>query len=224
MGYDERVPDQTGGERDSRQGGNPNEENEVAVLPWPGPRNRIQPATAFRSTWVVSSINSLREQGHFDRYVALLPDCREELLSSVAGIWLPIAVARAHYEACEALSLALDQQIAMGRAVGERARGSWLAPAIRAARAGGVSPWTILPQLDRLWRRAANGGAAAVFRMGPKEARAELVGCELLDVPYFRQGMRGVLLALGELFSRKLYVHETKSRRPGEAVLRMQWV
>jgi hypothetical protein len=218
------VPDQMGGDGGSRDWSDANADSDGAVLPWPAPRSRIQPATAFRSTWVVSSINSLRELGHFERYVALLPDHREELLSSVAGVWLPIAVARAHYQTCEALSLAIDQQIAMGRAVGERARGSWLAPAIRAARAAGISPWTILPQLDRLWRRAANGGAAAVFRMGPKEARAEIVGCELLDIPYFRQGMRGVLLALGELFSRKSYVHESRSGRAGEAILRMQWV
>jgi len=192
------------------------------VLPWP--QHRIERATAFRSTWIVSSVNALREQGHFERYVSLLPDHREEILSTVAGIWLPIAVARAHYEACEALSLAGDQQVAMGRAVGARARGSWLDPPIRAARAVGTTPWTILPQLDRLWRRAVNGGAAAVFRIGPKEARAELVGCELLDIPYFRQGIRGILLSLGELFCRKSYAHEGKAARAGEAVFRLQWV
>ena len=33
---------------------------EETLLPFPGPRARIAPATQFRSTWVVSSVQSLR--------------------------------------------------------------------------------------------------------------------------------------------------------------------
>jgi hypothetical protein len=93
---------------------------------------------------------------------------------------------------------------------------------VKAARGVGVTPWTIFPQFDRLWRRGANGGAAAVFRLGPKEARTELVGCELFDIPYFQHAFRGVLFGIVSMFCEKAYVH-TMPHRPHAATFRFQW-
>jgi len=199
-------------------------QGEEVVLPFAAPRDRIERSTAFRSTWITSSLQSLRVMGLFERYLELLRSHRDELGTCVAGVWLPMAVARAHYEACDGLRLATDEQVAVGRAVGERARGTWLSPTIRVARAAGVTPWTMLPHLNRLWTRAAMGGGVAVFRLGPKEARIEFVGCELFDIPYFRHGLRGVLLSIGDLFARKGYIQDLPFRQPGEANFRAQWV
>jgi hypothetical protein len=194
------------------------------VLAFPGPRDLIRRATAYRSTWVVSSLQTLRERGHFDRYDRALRTHREEILGTVAGVWLPMAVARAHYEACEAVGLDADEQFEMGLAVGDRAQGSVLATVVKTARGAGVTPWTILPLVDRLWRRGANAGAGAVFRLGPKEARVEFVGCELFDIPYFRHAFRGVLYGIVARFCTKQYVHDVAPRPPGEAIFRLQWV
>ena len=65
------------------------------------PIDLIPPTTRFRSTWIVSSLEGLRERGCFDRYERQLIDYRDAILSAVAGVWLPVDVVRAHYEACE---------------------------------------------------------------------------------------------------------------------------
>ena len=76
-------------------------------------------AKRFRSTWIISSHQTLRASGLFEQYRASLSVAYgEQLLAIVAGVWLPIAVARAHYEACDHLGLSLEEQLGMGRAVG----------------------------------------------------------------------------------------------------------
>jgi hypothetical protein len=198
---------------------------EEPIIPLPAPRAQIPIATRFRSTWIVSSLQSLRAAGHVERYLASLPlQYHEEILSSVAGVWLPLAMARAHYEACESLGLSLDDQLTMGRSVGGRAQGTLLMTVVKAARGAGVTPWTIMPQFHRLWVRGVEGGAAAVYRLGPKDARADFVRCELLDIPYFRNGLRGILLGSSTLFCTKAYIQELPNRRPGDVSFRMQWV
>jgi len=196
---------------------------EEIILPFPAPRETIAPATAYRSTWIVSSLQTLRERGHFEAYKRALTAHHDTILTALAGSWLPIDVARAHYEACDALGLGRDEQIAMGAAVGNRAQGTLLATAVKAAKGAGITPWTIIPQFDRLYRRGANGGAAAVFKLGPKEARAEFVGCELFDVDYFRHAFCGVLINVGSLFCEKAYIHDLPRRRRGDAVFKLQW-
>ena len=90
-------------------------------------------------------------------------------------------------------------------------------------RAAGVTPWAMVMQVDKFWRRTSDGGAVAAFRLGPKEVREEYVACELFDVPYFRRAFRGVLQAFGDLFCSKGYVHELPRRARGEANYRAQW-
>src|SRR5439155_12473049 len=100
--------------------------------------------------------------GHFDRYIARVPaEMKSEILDAVAGVWMPMPIARAHYVACDQLGLTTDEQIGMGSSVGERAQGSVLSTAVRAARGAGVTPWTIFPHFQRLWLRGAKGGAVS---------------------------------------------------------------
>src|SRR5205823_14563872 len=125
--------------------------------------------------------------------------------------------------ACEQLGLTTDEQIGMGSSVGERAQGSVLSTAVRAARGAGVTPWTIFPHFQRLWVRGAKGGAVSVTKLGPKDARTEFVGCELFDIDYFRNAFRGVLLGIMTLFCQKAYAHETPKRARGEVTFHVQW-
>jgi hypothetical protein len=196
---------------------------EEPLLPFAVPRETVALATAFRTTWIVSSLQTLRERGHFERYDRKLTLYREEILTSVAGAWLPMKIARVHYEACDAMGLTMVEQVAMGRHVGGRAQGSILATTAKAARGAGVTPYAIFPHFHRLWMRGANGGAAAVFGLGPKEARAEFIGCELFDIEYFRHAFRGVLLGIGEMFCRTPYIHDMPSRGRGEGIFHLQW-
>jgi hypothetical protein len=197
---------------------------EEAILTLPAARSEIRPVTQFRSTWLVSSLQSLRARNHYDAYVRELPkELHADILPCVAGVWLPVRLARAHYEACDRLWLSVEEQVAMGTAVGERAQTSLLSTVVRTAKGAGVTPWTLLQQFDRLWKRGAEGGAVAVFRLGPKEARAEFVSCELFDVPYFRHAFRGVLLGIASMFCEKAYIHELPKRAEHGVQLRIQW-
>ena len=200
-------------------------EREV-VVPLPVAREHMKPATHWRSTWIVSSIQALRERGHFARYESLLSRThRTEVLFTVAGVWLPMRVARAHYLACDALGLSRQENSEIGAACGERAHKSLLSTGARLARTAGVTPWTIVPFMQRLWERGTDGGGGAVYRVGPKESVVEMVGCELFDIPYFRVGYAAVLLGLVKLFCERAYVHDvTRTGAQGECALRFQWV
>jgi hypothetical protein len=176
------------------------EQQEEAIVPLPGPRSKIPPATAYRSTWVVSSLDTLRAHGHYERYLGELREHRDEILSCVAATWLPMPVVRAHYRACDALKLSDEEIASMALGPAARIRRAWNARIIAAAEHAKEDPWPVLAQLDRQWRRSANGGALGVFRLGAREARIEYVGCELFRIPYYCQAVRAVLLSLVERF------------------------
>jgi hypothetical protein len=199
------------------------EEREEVVLALAAPPEQIPAATLFRSTLVVASLQALRERGYYKRYDALLRTHREEILSVVGGAWLPMAIARAHYEACDALGLTKAEQFDMGHIVGDRARRSWFSSALKVARGVGATPWSIAPYLCKLHERTINAGGVAAYRLGPKDARIEYVGNELLDIPYFHEASRGLLHAVAEMFCEKMYSHDLPGRRAGEARFRLQW-
>jgi len=197
---------------------------EEIIVPFEPSRELIAPATAYRSTWLLSSLQALKDRGHSDDYFRVLPaEQHEPIRSLVAGIWLPLDLARAHYLACESLQLGVQEQVALGRAVSDKAQGSMLGTVVRMAKAAGVTPWTVLPQYGKLYQRGVQGGAVAVFKLGPKEARIEVVACELFDIPYFRTAFRGVLQGIAGLFCRTSFIHDVPTTEPGTATYRFQW-
>jgi hypothetical protein len=169
---------------------------------------------------------SLRQAGHFEAYAAALaPEHRDLLLQAVAGVWIPVDVARSHYRACDALGLSPDAEVELGRTVFERTGDTMFGTVIRLAKGTGVTPWTVLPQLQRFWERGYDGGGLRVQKFGPKEARIDLVQCSLADARYFRNAMRGLFCAVTQLFCTRAYFHEAPgARAPGTATLRAQWV
>ena len=145
-------------------------------------------------------------------------------IGAVPGTWIPIEVAFAHYEVCESLGLPTERQIANGRAMFDKMRGIFLGTMVQMARESGVTPWTVCPLLQRFWERGYDGGGISVTKIGPKEARMELVQFRLGDSLYYRNALRGLLMGVLELFCQKAYVTELPRRRaPASVVVRAQW-
>jgi len=175
---------------------------------------------------LLGSIASIREAGRFDDYAARLPAAHKEtLLGAVAGTWIPIDVAFVHYEVCESLGLSPERQIANGRATFDKMRGIFLGTMVHMARESGVTPWTVCPLFQRFWERGYDGGGISIVKLGPKEARMELVQFRLGDSRYYRNALRGLATGVFELFCKKAYVSETPGRRtPASVAFRVQWV
>jgi len=195
---------------------------EEVVLALPTP---VIPIRNARSTVLIGSLASVREAGRFAEYeVQLTLAHREILLNLVAGTWVPIDIAYAHYDACDHLGFTPDQQVANGRSTFDKTSGTLLGTVIRMAKEAGVSPWTVFPQFQRFWSRGYDGNGISVYGSGPKEARMELVQSRLADSRYYRNALRGLVLGVTELFCKKAYVTERSgTRAPMSASFRVQW-
>jgi hypothetical protein len=177
----------------------------------PLPTSGTTCVNAVRSTLIASSLQAIRERGLFDQYAARLPArYHEHVIQTLAPTWLPIDVAMAHYQAADALELEDVEVLTIGRAVGERIQGSFLGTLIRGAAHAGVTPWTIVGKLDRMWSRVFDGGEISVSKLGPKDGRLSVRGLPLIEIDYFRIGWRGVLAVGVETIARKCYVREER--------------
>jgi hypothetical protein len=154
----------------------------------------MRPVSAVRSTLIQSSLESLRNRGHYDRYLKLVdPRFRDRILGTIAPEWLDMELALAHYGACDALALGHEELLEIGEAVGERIQGTFVAMIVRRARVLGLTPWVPLAQLQRLWDRLMTGGGVSLVRTGSNEARAEVCLLPLAQFAYFRAGFSGVI-------------------------------
>ncbi len=195
---------------------------EQIILAYP---STISPIRNVRSTLLLAVRSSLQESGHYEAYrAALAPAHRALILQTVAGVWVPIEAAMAHYRALDSLELSTELQLRLGGATFERVRGTLLGTMVRFANDAGVTPWVLLPQLQRFWNRAFDGGGLQVVKVGPKEAIARCVQVEMSESRYFRNALRGLLGAVLGLFCRKAYVLEIAgTRERGSVAMRMQW-
>jgi hypothetical protein len=196
------------------------------VAPFPAPEHKLGHATEIRTTLLVSSLQSLRRHGHQERYLGMLPrEHHDTVLSMIAGQWAPIALGRAHYLACEGLGLSLAEVNAIGREVGDRIEGTFVATLVRMAGQVGATPWTALTHAQRLCERVLRGGGGtSVARLGPKDARIRLVGLGLNDIPYFVKAMAGVFEVGAELFCTKAYAQVVaRESTPNSTVMHVSW-
>jgi hypothetical protein len=196
---------------------------EEVIVPFDEGKDHL--ATGFRSTLLTTSLQSLRARGLYDRYTALLPAAhREAILTSVAGVWLPMAVGLAHYTTCDSLGLPAAEQFAIGQEVGDRVQGTLLGLVVRTAKTAGLTPWAGLSNSRRLYTRLLQGGSVRLVKLGPKEARIELVNNPLAATSHFRNGFRGVAVAGAELFCQKAYGSELpKMTTPTSFAMRIAW-
>jgi hypothetical protein len=197
-----------------------------SFLPLPAPPATLGQSNEVRSTLLATSLQSIRKHGLFDLYSRhLAGPFRETVLTAVAGAWLPINAAKAHYLACEALRLEPAMQLALGMEVGDRVNGTFLGFMVRTAKTVGVTPWLALAQSAKLYFRLFQGGGGiAIGELGPKEARIELVGNPLFEIDYFRNGCRGFYQAATRLFCTRVYTHDlSRGRSTTGMTLRLSW-
>jgi hypothetical protein len=184
----------------------------------------VVPCSRVRSTLLVGSLKALRDHGHGERYASIVgPAFYERILTMGAPTWLELAAAQTHYHACDALHLSMDEILRIGAAVAPVAV-SGIAVMIRAAKAGGVTPWTVLRNADRYWARMYDGSAAIVTEAGPKDARIEIVAQPLARSTYWRTGCRGVIKTAAGAFAEKAYAREVPSRADDRVVYSLSWV
>jgi hypothetical protein len=193
----------------------------VLAAPPSGP---VPPLTLVRGTLIVASRNALEKRGYAERYFAALPEEHHaSIRDMLANSWTPEPVARAHYAACDALGLSSQEVFAIGGEVGDRVRATFLGTLASIAREAGTTPWVYLERIPRLFPRICVGGAVAIYKLGPKDARAEWYGLPGLSIPYFRTAFRGANQSIIALFCTKAYVSETPPRRGGDWAFRVSW-
>ncbi len=181
--------------------------HEEELHPFPSPMGSL--VTELKSTLLVSSVQSLRERGLFERYRAnLSPANAEAIPLTVVGLWLPLEVAIDHYTAVNALGLTYAESAQAGAVVGVKIQATLLGTVARLARTSGVTPWTVLAQFQRLFERIFKGGGTRIVKLGPKEARIDVSGLKLAVFPCFRAGFQGMIKSGGELFCTRAYVSE----------------
>jgi hypothetical protein len=194
------------------------------VVPLRHPRGQAPLVTRVRSALLLSSVRSLRARGLFDSYLQRLPSAlHEPILGAVAGTWIDVDIAAAHYRACDALNLTVTQQLEMGGAVGDAISGTFLRTAFNIARTAGVTPWTALKQYTKLWERIFDGGDVEVDKLGPKEALVQMYGLPLFSIPYIRVAVRGMHQTGFMLFCTKCYMTDLGST-PTSHAYRAAWV
>lgn len=197
------------------------------MCPFPALPEAIGELSHVRGTLLASSIQSLRFRGLFDRYATLLPDShRDRVLNSVAGEWLTAEIAHAHYTACDALKLGVEEQISMGHDVSRRTHETFLGLIVKMARGVGVTPWVVFPKINSLYMRIFRGGGIQITRLGPKDARIQTVGLSPLSIPYFRNAYLGMYEAGVGLFASNIQVRALSlaaSPPAKDFVLHVQW-
>jgi hypothetical protein len=175
-------------------------------------QHRLAPtplAREVRGTLIVSSLQMLRERGLFDRYRRFVePAVLPAIEAVVAPTWAPVDLIVAHYRACDQLGFTVHELVDLGRGLTRRLHRPVLKVMLSLAGAAGVTPWTLAPQLPKIWGRMYRGGAIETIAVGPKDARVEIRGFPCAGIPYSRIAWRGVLLGGVELFASRAYVSE----------------
>jgi hypothetical protein len=197
------------------------------ILPYPSTLEAHPVATLCRSTLLITSLQAIKRHGYYDRYTQALPPRQlDTILSSAAGVWLPIDVGVAHYAACDTLDIPLDEQLAIGGEVVHAMQKTFLGGVLKSASSGiGISPIAGLEKFTTLRSRSVQGGGARIVRLGPKDVRIDFVGERFAEVRYFRVAYRGFIQAGCEFFSRRVVVAELEAfRSPTTLGYRIAWV
>jgi hypothetical protein len=198
---------------------------EEVFVPFHHPQGAAPPVTHVRSTLIASSLRSIEARGRSADYAKVLdPKHRETIFSNIAAQWLAIEVGVAHYNACDALGFSPAEAFEIGTAVGAHVQGTFLGTMLRAAKTAGVTPWVALANTRKLYDRLFQGGDIAVIKLGPKEARVEIVGQAMCPISYWRAGFRGVYQVGISLFCTKAYVTEIPRMLTASSLaMRLAW-
>jgi hypothetical protein len=195
------------------------------VLPFRTPNPR--PVTEARSTLIISAIQTMRAQGLYDRYVELIsPEFRQEMMSLVAGLWVPCELALEHYRTMDRLGLSRSTIEAIGAEVAERGSKTVLgrgAGLLR--RRDDVTPWMMLMGSHRTLDINWKGSDFMVTKEGPQDAIVIWGGQPCASVPYFVISWGGFMKTLAGQFCTKV-VHRIVNERctPTTIVMSLSWI
>lgn len=185
----------------------------------------VRPVESVRGTILFLDWTWLRTHGRYEQYAARVePEYRDVLDKATTSDWLPVAFLQAHYRALDALQLSYADAFDVGRLVGERAHGAFLATILRLAGSLGASPWFALGHAHRMWERSWRGGGIAVFRAGPRAARVESRANPTAGSPFHRASFSGAFSVGMEALAKKTRIEEIPSARtPDSFSLMLEW-
>lgn len=180
----------------------------------------------MRGTLLMAARTQLRLSGLFEAYDrGLTAEARQQLEGVMAGTWTPIALAHAHFAAVDALELSEAAILENQRAGATKLHEVFLSTAFRLVRESGLTPWTGMPALAKVWERMFDGGAVGVQQVGPKDARLHIVAHPLLRYRYHRIGMRAHAEKVLGLCTVRVFVHEVAREASADALtLLARWV
>jgi hypothetical protein len=183
------------------------------------------PLRRVRSTLLVASYRNLVALGRDGEYKTALPlQHHGTILEAVAGTWVELDVAVAHYRACDTLGLTPEQQVDIGRGVGQNLRGTLAGTVVQMSKKAGLEPWTVIETMPRFWGRLFEGSAIVGWKIGPKDVRIDTLQMPLVDFAYFRNALRGQLMGMVDLFCTRSFANPSSTRfSPGTYSLRVQW-
>ena len=193
------------------------------ILDYTSPDGRT--VTAVRSTLLQSSVQVLKDNGLFERYLTKLdPRYKDEILLTLAPVWHPMEVAVAHYDAWEALEFSTQQLEAISANVSNRIMGTFVATMVRQSRTVGSTPWFPLGQYDKLWKRLFIGGSLRITERGPKDAHVESRGLAMFGGRCFPISYQGVVHTAIRLFARTVYARTLPPPTSDSHVAAYSWV
>jgi hypothetical protein len=197
-----------------------------AVLTLRLPRNEIPPVKRVRGQWIASSLRAVRERGLMDKYLSQLPEEHHfTIRSTPVHEWLPAEVVVAHYAALDALALTQEDILAIGSSVVIHGHGKAIEVALRVIPTSLLNVFSVLAKADRLWDRAFDGGALAILRLGPKEARIDIIGLPFAHLTYPRVAIRGVITGVLRLLVKIVYVNDVTTFTTGNVLsYSVSWV
>jgi hypothetical protein len=201
-----------------------NTSERVIVFPHDASRG---PMTAVRNVLLQTSLNELRENGHYERYAQLIaPEALERLQGYLAPGWVPIEIAHEHYSACERLDLNSAQTDRLGTRIGDRLQQTLIVTRAKGTRDPEFDLWQVHPSLYRIWARLYQGGSVQITRLGPREALLEQTGFVLNRYAYYREAQVRAIAAgyaaVGTRFTRFDIERYEPSR--DELEFRMAWL
>jgi hypothetical protein len=183
-------------------------------------------ARHVRGALVASSLQTLKDSGHYGAYLDRLPKQHHDaLLFCLASSWLPLDLAAVHYHACDALELDEREMMRIGEVVSHRIMGTFLGTMLRSARSLGATPtpWVVLKSYHKVCERLLDGGHHRVMQQGPKDALIETSGLPLFRYRYFRTAMVGMCRGAASIFARSCFSKEL-SAGPDRARVSLRWV
>jgi hypothetical protein len=196
----------------------PRGDEPLNALPDPLPEMDAMRGSIFVLDW-----RWLRENGHFDAYVAGLGE-RRDVLDATAAEWVDMPRVLAHYRAFDSLGLTLSEAFEVGRTVGPRIHGAVLNTLVRLAGSLGVGPLVVMKQSYKLWVRSFRGGGVATFKTGERSARVEIRRSAIAESKFLRASFAGVTAASIAPFCKNPVVQERVESRGRNAFgLRLSW-